>query len=254
MIGARVSFVNTHETKTKALEAKCVEAAKAKEKHKEALADLISQEKQRHTNALNAIQENFEMFQKKEDGIIKEAEEALRALKVECELANGKINGYISKHLPAETKITPETLNHEAIADHILMDENIKGLMNFEGEGVVQSLCNLLNVIAANRKSETEESSESEMDLDEKEEPVPVSMRKPCRRRSRKPPGGAVDEEMKQNGGKSEADNADLRDQPAKFIATDPVTAQAAAAAEAAAAKAAEEAALATAAGTKVPT
>ena len=29
VIGARVSLVNTHETKTKALEAKCVEAAKA---------------------------------------------------------------------------------------------------------------------------------------------------------------------------------------------------------------------------------
>ena len=219
---------------------------------------MITKEKERHANALTAIQENFEMFQKKEDAIIKDAEDALKSLKVEYEVADGKINGYISKHLPAEPKITPETLNSEAIAEHILGDENIKGLMNLEGAGVVQSLCNLLNVIAANRKGETEESSESEMELDEKEQPMPESMVRAHRRRSRKQPGGTADEEMKQNEGKREAVDADLRQQPAKFIATDPVTAQtaaaAAAAAKAAADKAAEEAALAKATGTKVPT
>ena len=98
--------------------------------------------------------------------------------------------------------------------------------MNFEGEGVAQSLCNLLNVIVANRKHETEEESESEMEIDEKEEPIPDTMARPRRRRTRKLPNEAVDQEMKQNGGKREADKTEQRDQPAKFIATEPVTAQ----------------------------
>ena len=81
-------------------------------------------------------------------------------------------------------------------------DENIKGLMNLEGEWVAQSRCTLLNVIAADRKTEQDDGSESEMELDEKEEPIPDTMARPCRRRTRKQPHAAADEEMKPNGGK----------------------------------------------------
>ena len=133
---------------------------------------MIKQEKERHEKAANAYKEDMERAMRKEDEIIKEAEEALRNAKLQYEQADVKLNGYISKHLPVETaEITPETLNKEAIVNHIMADEKIKGLMNLEAGGVVQSLCNLLNVIAQQKKADKEDSEDemSNMDLDEKE-------------------------------------------------------------------------------------
>ena len=111
VISARVTLVNSHENKTKALETKCINAAKAIEKHKEQLEKALDLERERHSKTMKAHQEDFARMIKEQEQVIKRAEEELRTAKVEYEQADEKINGYISKHLPAEPDITPETLN-----------------------------------------------------------------------------------------------------------------------------------------------
>ena len=225
VISARVTLVNSHENKTKALETKCTTAAKAIEKHKEQLEKALDLERERHTKTMKAHQEDFARMIKEQEEVIRKAEEELRTAKVEYEQADEKINGYISKHLPAEPDITPDTLNKEAIVSHILGDENIKGLMNLESETVVQSLCNLLNVIAQQRtaKEESDDDYISDMELDEKEEPPQGETKEEAasrRRLRRKIPKEGLDapmtESTRNEAGKRGASTEEKEDKPAK--------------------------------------
>ena len=91
--------------------------------------------------------------------------------------------------------------------------------MNLESEPVVQSLCNLLNVIAQQRNKPKEEDEEviSDMELDEKEQPGTQTGEK--RRPRRKAPVGEMDVTTAEAGNR-EADENNESTPPAKVQAT----------------------------------
>ena len=167
---------------------------------------------------------DFERMIKEQEEIIKSSEEALRQAHLEYEEADGKINGYISRNLPAEPEITPDTLNTDVIGKHIQGDENIMSLMNMESDTVVRSLCALLNVIKQEEKRKQDEKGSSEeeisdMELDEKEGPGTQTEKEPRRKPRRKAPAGEMDVTTAE-AGKRVVEESTESNPPAKVIAT----------------------------------
>ena len=148
----------------------------------------------------------------------------MRQAHLEYEEADGKINGYISRNLPAEPEITPDNLNTEAIVNLIQGDENIKSLMNMDSDHVVRSLCALLNVIKQEEKRKQDEKGSSEeeisdMELDEKEGPETQKEKEPRRKPRRKAPAGEMDVTTAEAGKRVAEEKTEINP-PAKVIAT----------------------------------
>ena len=169
VISDRVRILHTHEAKCASLEAKCEKATEAIAKHKTAKEEARKVEDERHRKRVQAIDDDFAQMIRVEEETIKESTEALKLQKTQYEEADQKINGFMAKQLPQseEPSITPAMIDTELIAQHLMQDATLAGIIDLQAEGVAKSLCSLLNLIV---DSKNKKEAESDMELDENEE------------------------------------------------------------------------------------
>ena len=227
----RVRLLHEHQGKCNALEAKCTKATDAIKKHEEALEREIKAEKERHEKAMRQIRDDVARMIKNENEIIKEATESLKRQKLDFEEADESYNGFIAKHLPSEAAITPKDVTTDLIAQHLLKDEKLAGIIDLQATGVAQSLCALLNAIVEG-KTKSKEEEEENMDLDERENAAADDRQravdqmeggtgKTLRRRGGKPGADSMDQSGA-TAGKREADAVETEPPPAPKCLTLP--------------------------------
>ena len=125
-------------------------------------------------------------------------------------------------------------LTTDVIAQHLLSDARLSGIIDMQAAGVAESLCSLFNLLVETKgKAGNSEEEESDMDLDENEkaaerdheeaqkqmENTGEKWEKPRMRRTRKAAPSTLKmddaEDVKNGSGKSEATQADQLEPPA---------------------------------------